>query len=101
MVYDKRRSSKRKSIGWARHSSLPVYLPRVRINGNQISVQTAKKERIVQDGESSIHLTAADWQIGRNGSLVFPDHFARLCIQGDDGRRRFSGENGITHYKGS
>jgi|SRR6266550_2856403 len=44
MVHDKRRSSKRKSIGWLRHSSLPIYFPRVRFNGNQISVQTAKKE---------------------------------------------------------
>ena len=79
MVHDKRRSSKRKSIGWFRHLSLPIYFPGVRINGNQISVQTAKKERIIQDSKSPVHLTASNGKsigIGRSYFQITSPVFA-------------------------
>jgi len=50
---------------------------------------------------SPIHLSDLKSQIDRNGSSVFLDQFACLCIRGHDGRRRFSDENSVADYKGS
>ena len=83
MIDDERGAVNRVTIGGTSDQRLPDNLSIVRVNRNQIAVQTAEKERAAGDREAPIH-SELYRQAGRNSSFVFPNRGPGLRIQRDD-----------------
>jgi hypothetical protein len=80
------------------HLGLPQQVAALGVQRNDVRVQRSHKQRLTQDGETAIHLSAAVARLRQVSIQVGPNRPSRLRVQCHDVVRRLDGIKNAVHH---